>query len=120
MPSFNSEANAYIKKLSDDRRKFLEAIRKIVFDVVPEAEETFQYKMPTYEYHGLLFSMASQKHHVGLYFCNEKSLAKFKDKLKGIDCGKGCLRFRKLEDVPLLLVKQILNQSVIDNENGES
>jgi len=69
--------------------------------------------MPTYMLGGGMFcALAAQKNHMALYFCGEV-LDKFRpDLIKlHLNCGKGCLRFRPLEELPLELVATILEET---------
>jgi len=38
---------------------------------------------------------------MSLYVCDTAVLQEYKKKLGKLDCGKGCIRFRKIEDLPL-------------------
>ena len=57
-------------------------------------------------------ALASQKNHMALYitaiYCDEKLKAKFEQKYKTtgkkMDFGKSCIRFKKLEDLPLEVI----------------
>lgn len=118
----------YLAALPEDRRKALKAVRKVVrANLDPKFKEGIQYGMIGYflphsvypaGYHvdpaqPLPFaSLASQKHHMALYlFCiyavpgeAERFAAKWKATGNRLDMGKSCVRFRKLEDVPLQVV----------------
>jgi uncharacterized protein YdhG (YjbR/CyaY superfamily) len=41
----------YISKQPENTKKDLETIRKIVKDIVPEAQELISYGMPAFKYH---------------------------------------------------------------------
>jgi uncharacterized protein YdhG (YjbR/CyaY superfamily) len=67
----------------------------------PEAEETFQYKMPTYTYRGRsLCAFASQKRYISFYV-HTGILEVHRAAFKGLNLGRGCVRFRRLEQFPL-------------------
>ena len=115
----------YLSALPDDRRKALQAIRKTIkANLDPRIKEGIQYGMIGYfiphsvypdGYHCAphepvpFASIASQKNHMAVYlFCiytspdHEKSFVKdWKATGKKLDMGKSCVRFKKLEDVPL-------------------
>jgi uncharacterized protein YdhG (YjbR/CyaY superfamily) len=104
--------DAYLEGLEPERRDWLSQLRSMVFDVVPEAVETMKYRMPTYEYEGsVLCAFASQKHYVSLYM--DTGLVELhRDELAGLDVGKSCIRFRRLEKLPLDTVRAILLETV--------
>jgi uncharacterized protein YdhG (YjbR/CyaY superfamily) len=107
-----TEVDAYLEGLVPGRRGALTALRALVREVVPEAEETIRYGMPTYEQDGdVLCSFASQKHYMSLYM-DVGLVETHRDELAGLDVGKSCIRFRKLEKLPLNTLRTILAETV--------
>lgn len=120
----------YIKQLPDDRRKTIEAVRAIILkNMDPDFQETMAYGMIGYNvshkiypngYHcdpkqPLPFAgLASQKNYMSLYLCAaygdtsiEEWLRKEFDKAgKKLDMGKCCIRFKKVEDLPLTVIAE--------------
>ena len=45
----------------------LEEIRETIRNVIPEAEETISYQIPTFKYYGNLVHFAAYKNHIGFY-----------------------------------------------------
>jgi uncharacterized protein YdhG (YjbR/CyaY superfamily) len=106
------EVGEYLERLAPDRRAALTELRGLIFDVVPDAVEGFQYRMPTYWYQGeSLCAMASQKHYMSLYM-DVELVEKHREGLAGLDVGKSCIRFRKLEKLPLDTVRTILQETI--------
>lgn len=115
----------YLKGLPEDRRKALETVRRAIRKNLPKGyAEGIQYGMIGYfvphsvypdGYHcdpsqPLPFaSIASQKNHMSIYlmciYGDEKQKAWFEKAWKAtgkkLDMGKACVRFKKIEDVPL-------------------
>jgi len=115
----------YLASLPDDRRKAIEAVRKTIKKNLPKGyAEGIQYGMIGYfvphsiypdGYHcdpsqPLPFaSLASQKNHMAIYLMSVYSDEAQKDWFvkawkatgKKLDMGKSCVRFKKIEDVPL-------------------
>lgn len=106
-----TSVDAYLEGLVPHRREALTTLRSLVQEMAPEAEETMRYSMPTYEQDGaVLCSFASQKHYMSLYM--DVSLVEaHRDELAGLDVGKSCIRFKKLEQLPLDTVRAILNET---------
>jgi uncharacterized protein YdhG (YjbR/CyaY superfamily) len=102
----------YLENLAPERRSALMELRELVLTTVPEAEEMLKYRMPTYEYaEGVLCAFASQKHYMSLYMDTEL-VERHRQELTGLDVGKSCIRFRKLEKLPLDTVRTILLETV--------
>ena len=121
----------YLKSLPEDREKAITEIRKVIRKNLPKGfSETMNYSMLSYVVPHSLYpkgcrgnpkmpvpfiSLASQKnyvtfHHLALY---EGSLLDwFSDQWKiatpkKLDMGKGCVRFKKFEDMPLDLIGEL-------------
>ena len=102
----------YLEALPPDRSLAVSTVRELILGTVSEAEESFDYKMPTYEAEGeFLAAVASQKHYLSLYMDTDL-VAAHAEELSHLDCGKSCIRFKKLEDLPLDTVKVILQKTV--------
>jgi uncharacterized protein YdhG (YjbR/CyaY superfamily) len=86
----------------------LEAIRGLIFEVAPDAEEVIQYGMLGYP--GVA-NLAAQKHYVALYV-KPAVVAKHRDRLPGVDCGKSCLRFRSTDQIDPESVRDLLRDVV--------
>jgi uncharacterized protein YdhG (YjbR/CyaY superfamily) len=119
----------YLQALPEDRRAVVAAVRKVILKHLPKGyREGFSYGMPTYEvpleacsttYNGqplCYASVAAQKNHYAIYlicaYMNPKAQKLLQDGFKKagkkLDMGKSCIRFRKLEDVPLDVIGKII------------
>jgi len=105
------EVEAYFQALAPERRSALEELRSLILEVAPDVVETMKYRMPTYEYEDVLCSLASQKHYMSLYM-DTGIVEKYREKLAGLSVGKSCIRFKRLEDLPLDTIRQMLKESV--------
>ena len=109
----------YLGALAPERRKALETLRSLVFQVAPDAVETLQYGMPAYDVGGReLCLFASQKRYVSLYL-DPRIVEEYRGELEGLNLGKSCVRFRKLEKLPLETVERMLREiAQTERENG--
>jgi hypothetical protein len=57
-----------------------------------------KYGMPSY---GDCCAFARQEHNLALYICDFDLVGQFKTKLGKANCGKGCIRFKKLDDLDI-------------------
>jgi uncharacterized protein YdhG (YjbR/CyaY superfamily) len=85
----------YLKTLSPDERAVISTLDKLIRKTSKAAVGTMKYGMPTYEVAGLFIATNAQKNYFSFY-ANPPFVKKFKAELKGLDCGKSCIRFRKL------------------------
>jgi uncharacterized protein YdhG (YjbR/CyaY superfamily) len=138
MQSKATNVDAYLEALDDDRKKAITQLRKVIKQNLPKGfEEQMGYGMIGYVvphsiypagYHcnpklPLPFiNIASQKngivmHHMGLY-ANTELLNWFtethtKASTKKLDMGKGCVRFKKLEDIPYKLIGELVGKITV-------
>jgi uncharacterized protein YdhG (YjbR/CyaY superfamily) len=112
MITLHSEVDAYLEGLEPATHAALAVLRALIQDVVPDAVESMRYRMPTYEYKGgPLCAFASRKKYMCLYI-HTGLFAKYADDLRGLDMGKECIRFTRLEDLPLETIRSILMEAV--------
>jgi uncharacterized protein YdhG (YjbR/CyaY superfamily) len=134
MKSDASSVTAYLAALPDDRRRALAEVRGEILINLPEGfVEAMNWGMISYEvpldrypdtYNGkpLLYAgLASQKRHMAVYLSGvysddsrrEAFLDAYRATGKKLDMGKSCVRFTKLEHLPLdLLGATIASMSV--------
>ena len=125
MRSEATSVDQYVKELPAERREMISAVREVVLANLPEGiVEVMSWGMISYEipletapntYNGkplLYAALASQKQYCALYlmavYGSESLRKKFETAYelsgKRMDIGKSCVRFRKLEDLPLEVV----------------
>ena len=113
----NPQVDQYIEVLAPDRKAALEKIRTLILTTVPEIKETMQYRMPTYELGEVVCAAASQKHYVSLYM-DVELVEEHRGELAHLDVGKSCIRFKKIEDLPMDTIRQILEEIVARKQSN--
>ena len=129
MATNQAEIEAYLADLPDDRREAIEEVRQVILDNLPEGyEEAFNWGMITYQVpletypdtynkKPLMYAaLASQKNHISLYltgiYSDEDAKREFEQAYKATgrryDVGKSCVRFRRLDDLPLPLIGETI------------
>ena len=135
MQSDAKTVEEYLASLPEDRRAALEAVRGKILENLPDGyDEVMNWGMITYEVpleiypdtynrQPLMFAaLASQKNNMALYLtgiymdegAREEFEARYRDTGKRMDMGKSCVRFRKLEDLPLPLIGEAIGQIPAD------
>jgi hypothetical protein len=124
----------YLEGLPDDRREALGAVRDTILAHLPDGYvEEIQYGMLAYvvplerfpgTYNGQplpLAALASQKRHMALYMMGVygDDDAGFRTAWEAtgrkLDMGKACVRFRRLDDVPLEVVGAAIARVPVDD-----
>ena len=115
----------YLKSLPPMRREVISALRKIILKNLPKGyQEGMEYGMIAYyvplsrypkTYNGQplgYISVASHKNYVSLYLMGIYGQGEvefkraYKKTGKKLDMGKSCVRFTKIEDLPLDLIAE--------------
>ncbi len=126
--------NEYLKTLPADRREALTAVRKVILKNLPKGyEESMMYGMIGYGVPLKLFpegylgdgktplpyaALASQKNHMAVYlmcaYGNKEIDAWFRKAYqatgKKLDMGKSCVRFKKLDDLALNVIGEVITK----------
>ena len=76
MPTLDPRVDAYIQKAPAFAQPILTELRRRVHAACPEVVETIKWRMPSFEYHGLLGGMAAFKAHLTFGFWKEALLRK--------------------------------------------
>lgn len=125
----------YLASLPSERRDAVSAVRQVVLDRLPPGyAETMSWGMISYEvplsvypdtYNGkplMYAALASQKNHMAVYlsaiYADEEARERFEVAYratgKRYDVGKSCVRFRKLEDLPLDVIGDAIAQLPVE------
>ncbi len=101
----------YLAQIPASRQVALRRIRELVLATAPDLEENLAYGMPTYWVNGhTLCAFASQKNYMSLYLDTEL-VAEHREAFGNLNCGKSCIRFTRLERLPLDTVATILTET---------
>ena len=119
---FNVKTPAeYLAMLEDDWRKekVLE-LRKLIHKLAPELKEGIRYKVLSYSgSKGGAFALAAQKHSVNLYVGSAKKVDTDGSLLRGLDVGKGCIRFSKTVVIADTRIDEFIAKAMTQWRKGE-
>jgi uncharacterized protein YdhG (YjbR/CyaY superfamily) len=111
------DVEQYMRDLEPERREALQTLRTMIMQAVPGVKETMHYRMPTYKLDEVVLSIASQKHYMSLYMDTEL-VAKYQGDLGHLNCGKSCIRFKKIEELPLATIERMIRETVEKQSAG--
>lgn len=112
-----------INKLAEPRRSEMLTLHKFIQETVPSLPiglygaiigyGNYHYKSKSgREGDWMIIGLASQKNYISLYICSledgEYLAEKHKDELPKTSIGKSCIRFKKLEDLDMQVLKKLL------------
>ena len=116
MQSEAATVDAYLAEAPGGRREALELLRRLCREGLPGFEETMRYGMPGYLRDGVVeIGFASQKSYISFYVLRQAALEAGAGQLGGLSVGKGCVRFRRPDQIDPDLVRALLNATVTDS-----
>ncbi|MFC1509255.1 DUF1801 domain-containing protein [Candidatus Omnitrophota bacterium] len=135
MKSSASTVEQYLSELPTERSETIKAVRTIILKNLPPGYEEamnwgmITYQVPletcpdTYNKKPLMYAaLASQKNHMAVYltgiYMDDEVRQTFEERYRTTgrryDVGKSCVRFRKLEDLPLPLIGESIAMFGVD------
>ncbi len=109
MQSNAADAATYIAEAPPERQAALTRLRALCLETLLGYEERMAYGMPGYARSGVdEVGFASQKQYISIYILNRDVLDAHRALLQGIDMGKGCIRYRRPEQIDFEVVKKLL------------
>jgi uncharacterized protein YdhG (YjbR/CyaY superfamily) len=95
----------------------MEAIRRLIHQVVPEVEEVISYQIPCFKYQGYLLYYSAYAKHISLsYPYTKEFIAKFAEDLKSYKVSKSAIQFPHNQPFPLALIKRFVQFRKKENE----
>lgn len=125
----------YLGELSAERREAMEAVREVALANLPEGyAEAMNWGMiswevplerypDTYNKQPLMYAaLASQKNYMSLYlmcvYAHDDDRTWFEERFrasgKKLDMGKSCVRFKRVEDLPMDLIAETIASTSVD------
>jgi hypothetical protein len=135
MKSSATTPDEYLFELPDDRREAIEAVRETILKNLPNGYSEgmgfgmIAYVVPldrypnTYNGQPLMYAaLASQKNHMAVYLTGvygdeairERFVARYEARGKKLDLGKSCVRFKKLDHLPLDVIGEAIAAMSVD------
>jgi uncharacterized protein YdhG (YjbR/CyaY superfamily) len=112
MQSKAKDVDQYLQEVPAARQEALQRLRALCLATQAGYEETMQYGMPSYAKDDTVeVAFASQKNYISLYIMKEDVFNAFRPSFKGLNLGKGCIRYTKPEKIDFDVVEQILQAS---------
>ena len=115
MRSDAATVDEYIAEAPAERRDALRLLRRLCREELTGFEEAMRYGMPGYLRAGEVeVGFASQKQYLALYVLRRDAVEAQAKKLTGLSVGKGCIRFRRPEQIDQPTVRALLGSVVAD------
>ncbi len=112
------DVDEYIANAPKEVQAKLRELRHIIKTTAPKAEERISYAMPYYGYKGRLVYFAAFRNHIGIYIPTPV-IEEHKKELENYETAKATVRFPLGEELPVTLIKKLVQSRIKKNEEAE-
>jgi uncharacterized protein YdhG (YjbR/CyaY superfamily) len=103
------EIDEYLRALEDPKRSTLEALRRTILEIVPDAEQVLSYRVPAFRVQGeIVAGFAAFKDHLSYLPFSGSVLGQMADDLRGYTMTKSALHFPVDRPLSKALVKNLI------------
>ena len=112
----NADVKRYVDSQPDEWRPALKRLRTACRKQLLGYTEVFEYGMPGYQRGGTgEIGFAKQARYLSFYVLKKPVLAAHRAELVGLDVGKGCIRYRRPDQIDWDVVNDLLAQTAASN-----
>ena len=103
------EVDEYLRGLDEPKRSALQALRRTILEIVPDAEQVISYRVPAFRVSGkTVAGFAAFKDHLSYLPFSGSILGQLADELKGYPMTKGSLHFPIDRPLPKSVVRNLI------------
>jgi uncharacterized protein YdhG (YjbR/CyaY superfamily) len=108
--------DAYVERVDEGRRDAVRTLRDLCRTHLEGFTEGMKYGMPGY-WRGPVadgegeIGIAAQKQYLSFYVVRTDVMAAHRDRLPGLSVGKGCIRYRRPDQIDQAVVRSILEMT---------
>jgi uncharacterized protein YdhG (YjbR/CyaY superfamily) len=103
------EVDEYLRRVEEPKRSTLQALRRTILEIVPDAEEVISYGVPAFRVRGeTVAGFAAFKNHLSYLPFSGSVLEQLSDDLAGYTMTKSALHFPVDRPLPKTLVKKLV------------
>ncbi|CAB4884277.1 unannotated protein [freshwater metagenome] len=108
------EITAHLKKFDKPQRDALQAVREMIAEALPEADQVIKYGIPTFAIEGKgIIGFDGFKNHNSIFPYSGSLAGRLKDELSNYEQTKGSIHFDKVKPFPKGLLKKIIKERLI-------
>jgi uncharacterized protein YdhG (YjbR/CyaY superfamily) len=115
------QIDQHLAKVAEPQRSTLQALRKMIREIIPEAEEVISYGFPGYKIDGkIICGFDAFKNHCSFFPHSSLVIPALEDELKDYKTSKGALQFAIDKPLPKALVKKLITTRVRQLKQAKS
>jgi uncharacterized protein YdhG (YjbR/CyaY superfamily) len=105
----SNDVDEYLRGVEEPKRATLEALRRTILEIVPEAEQVISYRMPAFRVDGkVVAGFAAFRDHLSYLPFSGSVLSQLPDELQGYTMTKSALHFPVDRPLPRPLVEKLI------------
>jgi uncharacterized protein YdhG (YjbR/CyaY superfamily) len=113
------EIDDYLEALDEPKRSTLQALRRTILEIVPDAEQVISYRLPAFRVRGeTVAGFAAFKHHLSYLPFSGSVLGELADELHGYTMTKSALHFSVDRPLSKTLVKKLIAVRLRETRRG--
>ena len=103
------DVDEYLRGIEEPKRSTLEALRRTILEIVPDAEQVISYKVPAFRVDGrIVAGFAAFKDHLSYLPFSGSVLPELAGELEGYTMTKSALHFPVDRPLPKTLVRKLI------------
>jgi uncharacterized protein YdhG (YjbR/CyaY superfamily) len=103
------DVDEYLRGIEEPKRSTLEALRRTILEIVPDAEQVISYKVPAFRVEGrIVAGFAAFKDHLSYLPFSGSVLPELASELDGYTMTKSALHFPVDRPLPKRLVRKLI------------
>ena len=103
------DVDEYLRRIEEPKRSTLEALRRMILEIVPDAEQVISYRVPAFRIDGeTVAGFAAFRDHLSYLPFSGSVLSDLADELQGYTMTKSALHFPVDRPLPKTLVKKLI------------
>jgi uncharacterized protein YdhG (YjbR/CyaY superfamily) len=103
------EVDAYLAEVDEPKRSTLQALRRTILEIVPDAEQVISYRVPAFRVEGTIVAgFAAFRNHLSYLPFSGSVLPQLADELEDYTMTKSALHFPVSEPLPKALVQKLI------------
>ncbi len=104
-----ADVDAYLRGIEEPKRSTLEALRRTILEIVPDAEQIISYRVPAFRVEGrIVAGFATFKDHLSYLPFSGSVLPALAGELEGYTMTKSALHFPVDRPLPKTLVRKLI------------
>jgi uncharacterized protein YdhG (YjbR/CyaY superfamily) len=103
------DVDEYLRRVEEPKRSTLEALRRTILEIVPDAEQVISYQVPAFRVGGeTVAGFAAFRNHLSYLPFSGSVLSQLADELEGYTMTKSALHFPVDRPLPESLVRKLI------------